>query len=173
MKMCSRSACQPLALHQRQQRGDRKRERHESEMETSEDLCYETYGLCEETDVLVWRGEVSTHTPCCVCDSNAPPWDEQTDVWRGCTGMLGPPELILPSSNDFLFSSHHHHHFFLMCSSGLPVTILQGFFILISQTFHCFSSSLISQSSNSMYIKRPKSDKIIYEHVYWVFFYTE
>lgn len=27
-----------------------------------EGLCYKAYGLCEETDVSLWRGEMSAHT---------------------------------------------------------------------------------------------------------------
>lgn len=41
-------------------------------METRECLCYKAYGLCEEADVSVWRGEGGTHTSCCICYCNPP-----------------------------------------------------------------------------------------------------
>lgn len=104
MKMCSRSICQPLALHQRQQDGDRKRKRHESE---TGGLWYKAYGLCEGPDVsCAERKGEHTHTLLHLL-LQSPPWDEQTDVWRGCSDMLGLSELIQPFLNDNLSSAYH------------------------------------------------------------------
>lgn len=67
-------------------------------METREGSCYKAYGLCEETDVSVWKGEVSARTRPVAFAIAIPPRDEQTDVWRGCSGMLRLSELIQPFS---------------------------------------------------------------------------
>lgn len=68
------------------------------------------------------RGE-RTHTVASVMA--IPPWDEQTDVWRGCTGMPGLSEHIHTFSDD-IFSSPFHpseHHLLFISSSRLTFTI--------------------------------------------------
>ena len=83
-------------------------------LEDGEGLCYMAYGLCEETDVSVW----------------IPPWDEQTDVCRGCTGMLRISGIIQTLSYDILSSLYHHHVLFIP-SSRLTVTIPPESFIIL------------------------------------------
>lgn len=59
MKMCSRSCCQPLALHQRQQDRDRERKRHESETREwrRARACVTGHLACVRRQMfLVWRG---------------------------------------------------------------------------------------------------------------------
>lgn len=88
------------------------------------------------------RGE-RTHGPV-ASDVATPPWDEQTDVWRGCAGKLRVSELIQPLSNDTLSSPFHHHHVLFTSSSRLTFTIPPELLILwhlISQTqFLTFST---------------------------------
>lgn len=123
MKLCSRSVCQTLALHQRQKDGDRKRKtwKHDGGMETR---AYKAYGLCEETDVSVWRGEVSTHIllhlflqyphgmsrQMCGEDVLAC-WDSQS--------TFKPSLMMFP----LLLSTHHPHHLLFISSSQLTFTI--------------------------------------------------
>lgn len=45
---------------------------------------------------LAWRGEVSAHSRPVAAAAAVAPRDEQTDVWRGCAGILGLSELIQP-----------------------------------------------------------------------------
>lgn len=84
MKICSRSACQPLALHQRQQDGDRKRKRHESEMGGwgRERACVTRHMACLRRQMFLCAGERWAHTRPVASAIAIPPCDEGTDVWR-------------------------------------------------------------------------------------------
>lgn len=126
MKPCSRSVCQALALHQRQQGGDRKRKRHESVMGgwRWEGACVKRHMAYVRDRCFCAEGR-REHTHTVASAVAMPPWGEQTDAWRGCTGMLGSQNSYKPSLMIFslLLSSHHQHHLLLISSSQRTFTI--------------------------------------------------
>lgn len=95
------------------------------------DRCY----LCRE--------ERWAHTHPVASAISVPSWDEQTDVWRGCSNMLRLSELIQPFLKESFFSPLH------LPPSPTPLSAHHTSFSKFFQSCSYSVSTMCVRSSNS------------------------